>query len=192
MKLDRILATKVALVAILVYGALIAPISAEDGKCPTCGESLQKEVPIANSDLSAYVDILPGVCPNVYSFNGQGLLAVAVLGTKDFDVRAIDPSTISLTREGSSGEVAPFRWHYGDVTAPFVRDGNELCGCRVTEADGRDDLILEFDIYNMIKLLDFQKMAGKNAVLKLTGHLQGKDTAVGSSFEGSDCINVSM
>ena len=165
-------------------GALIATISAEDG------ESAKKEVSIANNTLSVYVDILPGVCPRVFNINGQGLLPIAVLGTNDFDTSTIDPSTINLMRDGSAGKIAPFRWHYEDVASPSVSE-NESCQCHMAGADGHDDLILEFDIYKLVKLLDLQKFAGNNVVLNFTGTLQENASVQSSSLEGSDCISVS-
>jgi hypothetical protein len=43
-------------------------------------------------------------------------MPVAVLGTEDFDVTAIDVSTIQLNREGfEEAGVVPIRWCYGDV-----------------------------------------------------------------------------
>jgi len=182
---------KVVLVSVLVYGALIAAIAAEDGKCLACGESIQGEATITNYTLSAYADILPGVCPKAFNITGQGLLPIAVLGTNDFDVSTIDPSTINLMREGSAGKIALFRWHYGDVAGPSVRDEKEPCRCQIAGADGYTDLILEFDIYMIVKLLDLQKIAGENIVLNLTGDLRGNANTQGSSFGGSDCISLS-
>lgn len=169
---------------LLVTGAIIATTYAEDSKCLTCGEKAQKDDAATSLTSNIYLDILPGVCPKVINITSQGLLPVAVLGTSDFKVSSIDSNTTNLMREGSTAKIAPFRWHIEDVAAPYVRDKNELCNCQISAPDGNADLILEFDIYKMIKILDLQKDAGQIVFLNLTGNTQG------GTIEGSDCIKL--
>jgi hypothetical protein len=92
--------------------------------------------------ISVDVDIKPGSCPNPLNKKSKGVLPVAVLGTEDFDVTAIDPETIELTLEGVEGGVSPLRWNYEDVATPFE---GELCDCHELEGDGILDLTLKFD-----------------------------------------------
>ncbi|MCK4823424.1 LamG domain-containing protein, partial [bacterium] len=42
------------------------------------------------------VDIKPGSYPNCFNSNGHGVIPVAILGSEDFDVSTIDPSTVML------------------------------------------------------------------------------------------------
>jgi len=123
------MSAKLVVAALIVYGALVSAISAEDREC--------------------YVDIMPGFCPGVLNITDQGFLPVAILGTQEFNVSTINPSTISLMREGFTGIIEPFRWNYNDVATPPISDGSESCHCYMAEADGYGDLVLEFDIYKM-------------------------------------------
>ena len=59
------------------------------------------------------VDIQPGSCPNPRNVESRGVWPVAILGSANFDVTAIDIPTVKL--EG----VAPLRWAYKDVATPF-------------------------------------------------------------------------
>lgn len=71
------------------------------------------------------------------------MLPVAILGTEDFDVNDIDPTTILLTRKGyEEPGVSPLRWAYEDAATPF--DG-ELCDCHDLNGDGYLDFTLKFD-----------------------------------------------
>lgn len=134
------------------------------------------------SDLSAYVDIKPGSCPNPLNVKSGGVLPVAVLSTEDFDVAGIDVSTIRITREGA-GEVAPIRWCYEDVATPY--DGVEACGCHELTGDTYTDLTLKFDRQELVETLELRAEAGKTIPLTVTGALLD-----GTVIEGSDCIWV--
>jgi hypothetical protein len=182
---------KVIVTAFLVYSAFAAAIAAEVENSSAYGEGLQKDNIITGSALGVNVDILPGICPNSLNITGQGLLPIAVLGTNDFDVNIINPSTISLTRAGSAGKISAFRWHYGDIAAPFAHNIDVPCQCQLTGPDGYTDLILEFDTYMMAKFLDLPIAGETNIAINLTGNLQGSASSLGSQFEGSDCISVS-
>ncbi len=133
-------------------------------------------------DLSAYVDIKPGSCPNPLNVKSGGVLPVAVLGTGEFDVAGIDVSTIRLTREGA-GEVAPIRWCYEDVATPY--NGTDACGCHELTGDGYTDLTLKFDRQELIETLGLSVEAGNTIPLTVTGTLGD-----GTVIEGSDCIWV--
>jgi hypothetical protein len=143
---------------------------------------LQKVVP-PPPVISVYVDIKPGSCPNPLNKKSKGVLPVAVLGTEDFDVTAIDPETILLNRscEGCEG-VAPIRWSYEDVATPFE---GELCDCHELEGDGILDLTLKFDTQELVEKLDLCPLDGQTIPLTITGNLKS-DTPI----EGEDCIWV--
>ncbi len=53
------------------------------------------------------VDIKPGSKRNVVNVRSKGKLAVAILGSDDYDVNQIDVSSLRL-----EGEVAPVRWRF--------------------------------------------------------------------------------
>src|SRR4030043_710787 len=122
---------------------------------------------------SVPVDIKPYSCPNPldvskYSLKKYGVLHVAVLGTKDFDVTQIDPASIRL--EG----VAPLRWYLKDVATPFTPStGKKHCyeDCTSEGADGFKDLTLKFSAKTLIAALGNVK-DNECRVIKLTGNLK--------------------
>jgi hypothetical protein len=129
-----------------------------------------------------HFDIKPGSCPNPLNLNqnaqnSKGVLPVAILGTEEFDVADIDPTSVSIMG------VAPLRWSYEDVSSP-VEDSEDSCDCSEEGPDGFGDLTLKFHRSEIIDSLltmpleDFM-------VLTIEGELND-----GSSFEGSDCIKI--
>jgi hypothetical protein len=104
------------------------------------------------------MDIKPGSCPNPLNVKNQGVLPVAILGTENFDVNDIDPSTILL--EG----VRPVRWAFEDVaTPPFepsTGNGEPDCfNCTEEGPDGFLDLTLKFEAQEVLGVLGFGTMA---------------------------------
>ncbi len=122
---------------------------------------------------SVPVDIKPYSCPNPldvkkYSLKKHGVLHVAILGTKDFDVTQIDPASIRL--EG----VAPLRWYLKDVATPFTPStGKKHCyeDCTSEGADGFKDLTLKFSAKKLIAALG-NVTDNECRVLKLSGNLK--------------------
>lgn len=135
--------------------------------------------------IPVFVDIKPGSCPNPLNLKSKGVLPVAVLGTEDFDVATIDPSTIRLTRESVECYVEPLRWSYEDVATPF--DG-ELCDCHDLNGDGYMDLTLKFDTQELVNCLALEEVAGETIPLTLTGNL--KEEEGGTPITGQDCVRI--
>lgn len=52
--------------------------------------------PVAPPIQVVEIDIKPGSDPNCFNNDGNGNIAVAILGSADFDAAQVDPSTISL------------------------------------------------------------------------------------------------
>jgi hypothetical protein len=151
--------------------------------------------------LPVYVDVKPGSCPNPLNTrwaaaigedgSGGGLdsggagagvirgpkpvLPVAILGTADFDVTDIDPSTLTL--EG----VPILRWSIEDVSTP-VSDAVEECECTEDGPDGYLDLSLKFDKGLVINALG-DVYDGEIIALKIIGELFN-----GAPIVGSDCV----
>lgn len=98
-----------------------------------------------------------------------------VLGSKVFDVREIDISSIEL--EG----VAPLRHKYDDVAAPPVEESE--CACSEGDPDGCTDLSLKFPRLEVAAALG--PVSGTDVPLTLTGRM--KD---GAAFELSDCVKI--
>lgn len=135
---------------------------------------------------SVYVDIKPGSCPNPLNMKSGGLLPVAILGTEDFDVTAIDPSSVKLSRDPVSCFAEPIRWSYEDVATPF--DG-ESCDCHDYDGDGYLDLTLKFDTQELVSCLALESLvAGEPVPLTLTGNLMEEHG--NTPIEGQDCILI--
>lgn len=131
------------------------------------------------------IEIKPGSCPNPISLKSKGVLPVAILGTEDFHVEAIDPEAILLSREGIEEGIAPIRYSYEDVATPFE---GELCGCHDRNGDGYMDLTLKFETQELIEQLELNEVAGETISLSLSGNL--KEEEGGNPVAGEDCIWV--
>lgn len=131
------------------------------------------------------IDIKPGSCPNPINTNSKGVLPVAVLGTEDFDVTTIDPTTIRLFRQGIDGEVSPLRWAYEDVATPFE---GQLCDCHDLDGDGYLDLTLKFNTQELVETLSLEGEVGNTITLILKGNL--KEEFGGRLISGVDCVLI--
>jgi len=151
------------------------PPTTVEGKDPddTTG---QPGTPI-NPRVPVEVDIKPTSCPNPFNVGSKGVLPVAILGTEDFDVMMVDPSSVLL--EG----VSPIRWSYEDVATP-VDPRQDPCECTTLGADGYMDMTLKFDHQAIAAALGpVQDREVK--VLTLTGM-----TYDGVPIVGKDCVII--
>jgi hypothetical protein len=144
--------------------------------------TLERVVPTITIPVS--IDIKPGSCPNPLNFKSKGLLPVAIVGTEDFDVTQVDPTSILL--EG----VPPLRWSLEDVATPFEPFiGKEDCfeDCHELGPDGYVDLTLKFSAQEVFGALgDVED--GDCLVLELTGHLL--EEFDGTPIVGEDVMSV--
>ena len=124
------------------------------------------------------VDIKPTSCPNPLNVNSKGVLPVAILGTEDFDVTTVDPSSLLL--EG----VSPLRWALEDVATP---SNGELCDCTEEGPDGFLDLTLKFDTQEVVAALGVVS-DGDVVPLTLSGNL--KVEFGGAPIQGTDCVLI--
>ena len=69
---------------------------------------LMLAIGIANAQV---IDIKPGSCPNPFNGKSKGSVPVAILGSADFDVTSVDPTTIEL-----EGVLALEKWGIADST----------------------------------------------------------------------------
>lgn len=118
-----------------------------------------------------------GIDPTDGPLDRAAVFPVAILGTADFDVRGIDPSTVTL--EG----VPALRWSYEDVSTPMPADAGE-CECHTLGADGFEDLTLKFDKASIIAALGAVE-DGDLIPLVIAGGL-----VEGALFMGSDCVLI--
>ena len=158
------------------------------------------EIFLIDTPVLVNLDIKPGSCPNalnVKPYQTQALAAdntfaklisdvdrrpkavisVAILGTADFDVSQIDPSTLLL--EG----VPILRWSLEDVGTPVGPDAEE-CECNDLDGDGYMDLTLKFDKEAIVNALG-EVYDGDIIALTITGQLYD-----GTEIEGTDCVLI--
>lgn len=127
------------------------------------------------------LDVDPRTCPNQINANAGGQLQAAILGTDDFDVRAIDPTTVRLAG------VAPWRSSFADVATPFAPFLGKLnCTTDCTEL-GRDrylDISFRFDQREIVRALGTLH-DGQCVVVTITGN-----TRDGRPFIGEDVLII--
>jgi hypothetical protein len=109
------------------------------------------------------IDIKPGSDPNCFNSDGHGVIPVAILGSADFDVNNVAPSTVQL--EGLAVKAVG----KGDKLLAHIENVN---------GDGWDDLVVQ------IQDQDGAFTSGSGTA-KVTGQLWD-----GTPFEGTDSICV--
>ncbi len=139
----------------------------------------------AKKTLPVTIDIKPQSCENPVNVKSKGVLPVAILGTEDFDVSSIDPSTIRISRPGESAGASPIRWSIEDVSMPF--DGDP-CECHEAKKDGHADLMLKFRTEEVVALLELRSYSGKTVPVIISGSL--KRDRGGNAIEGQDCLKI--
>jgi len=128
------------------------------------------------------VDIKPGACPNPLNLVSKGVLPVAILGTADFDVRTIDPATVTLKG------VAPLRWSFEDVASPYEQFAGKtsIYQCNNSGPDGNLDIVLKFDTQEIAAAIgDAKANAGQALILNLRGGLED-----GTEIKGEDPVVI--
>jgi hypothetical protein len=126
------------------------------------------------------VDIKPGSCPNPVNVKSSGVLPVAILGSADYDITTIDPTSIRLAG------VEPLRSSYEDVATP-VSDVND-CNCTTEGPDGFLDLALKFETQRIVEAIG-DVNDGDVLTLELTGVLFDP-ILFERPIEGADCILI--
>jgi hypothetical protein len=128
------------------------------------------------------VDIKPQSCPNPLNVKDKGVIPVAILGTEDFDVAAVDPASVMLAG------VSPLRWDWEDVATPFDPwFGREDCfeDCWEEGPDGYMDLTVKFDAQEVVAALG-EVEDGDCLRLHVTAKLKAEYG--GWSFVGEDVV----
>ena len=122
----------------------------EDGMIVGTGMYHNKFRAYAMIPRRMHVAVRPGGCPNSINLKARGLLPVAILGSAEFDVGAVDAATIRLNG------AAPLWWSYGDVAASFAVSSEELgCSSECVEGrpDGIADLMIQFSNQDLAAVL---------------------------------------
>lgn len=137
--------------------------------------------PAAAQGFSVNVDIKPQSCPNPCNVNSKGVVSIAILGTEDFDVTQVDPTTVELNEV-----VEPLRWNFEDVSTPTANVDPYTC---TTEGpDGFMDLVFKFKTQEIVEAMNGDVSDGDMIFLYLTGRL--KEEFNGRSFAGRDWVVI--
>ena len=132
-------------------------------------------------NIEVFLDVKPGSCPNPVNVNAGGVLPVAIAGTESLDISHIDPATVRLNG------IAPLRWSFEDVTAPFepyMDKALDEKACMSSGPDGYTDLTLKFSTVEIAEALGTVP-DGRVLALELTGKLFD-----GTPVMGEDMIRI--
>lgn len=151
---------------------------------------LTLEKTVAIPVINVPIDVKPGSWPNPFNKDAKGAFAVAICGTEDLDVYAIDPVTIELYFNEAVGDeyASPLRWAYEDVATPYPSpnpdepEGHDMMG------DGYMDLVLHFDRQEVAALMSCDEADKSYWKLVLTGNLM--EEYGGTPITGFDWIRI--
>ena len=129
------------------------------------------------------VDIKPQSCPNPINTKSRGVLPVAILGTTDFDVTTIDPTSVTLAG------VEPIRSALEDVATDFGSfvGMEDSLACTTDGPDGFLDLTLKFNTQEIVAALG-EVEDGEVLILMLTSNL--KEEFGGTAIAGEDVVVI--
>ena len=150
------------------YNAVVAMGINNDGVIVGWGASfglLWTPLPL----LMVQIDIMPGTFPNTIHLSSKGNVPVAILSTRDFDARTVDPLTVTL-RAGPA------------VPASYVllkADGKPIVEFEDVNKDRRLDLVVHFDPQSLHVPIGDSSMT-------LTGATFTRSLAI----EGTDSVHV--
>jgi hypothetical protein len=145
------------------------------------GSRIQGQDGSQDTVLTVALDVKPESCPNPLNTRSRGVLPVAILGSEEFEVSEIDPTSLLL--EG----VRPTRSKLEDVAAPVPFTGAiiECTDCTEEGPDGLEDLTLKFDTQDLVAALG-EVADGEARILTLTGNL--KPEFGGTPISGVDVV----
>jgi hypothetical protein len=129
--------------------------------------------------IDVKIDIKPGSCPNSVNPKNTGKIAVAILGTGDFDVSTIEPCSVRLAGE------PPLSAYIEDVSTPAAEGS---CNCNLLGEDSFPDLVLFFQMQDVSKAANLRAYVGQTVPIQLTGELKKKYGKF--AIEGTDCVIV--
>jgi hypothetical protein len=149
--------------------------------------AVEATIEAASPAINVAFDIKPQSCPNPLNVNKKGLLSAAIVGSSDFDVRQVDPTTVRLAG------VSPIHYSYEDVTEPFYPLTEKVYEFDCTDAgpDGQTDLTLKFraqEIYDALQNLYGQDLKKGDAVtIQITAVLSD---GVLTNISGEDVLRI--
>jgi hypothetical protein len=125
------------------------------------------------------VDYHPRACPNpLLTFDQMGYARAAILGTADFDVTTLDPTTLAMNG------VPAVNWKYEPIAGVVEESLLEGCACIEVPNDEYLDLVFQVPIQELVATL------GPVQHNQLVPATVGAATFEGQSFQGSDCWRI--
>lgn len=134
-----------------------------------------------------YIDVKPWSCPNPINVNSGGVLQIAILGTKDFPVDDLDPTSVRVWRDDLGGNVKPIRYseEYEDTATPFYPTSGGDC-CHDLTGDGIVDLNVEFNKTALVNDLKLDEIPHKTTIYLRVTVLDDE----GNQLDGKDCVRI--
>lgn len=152
--------------------------------------TLEKVVPVTT--INVFVDVKPTSCPNPINRKSKGKIPLAILGTDDFDVSNIDPSTVAIFHEFEDdvvGEAFATHWSYEDVATPYEGELDDIMDCTTEGSDGFTDLVLHFKTQDVVEAYgDYLADMDKKDMLIL--EVKGQLDDDGPSLYGKDVMKI--
>ncbi len=136
------------------------------------GAELDRSSVCLDTVIKVPLDIKPSSWPNPLNVKSNGVLPVAIPGTKDFDILKVNPETLKL--EGVSLQ----KFNYEDVCT--YNDQSK-------GPDGLLDLTMKFDMQEIVSAIG-PVNDGQIVVLTLTGNLH--EDYGGTPIEGIDVVVI--
>ncbi|WP_207063441.1 hypothetical protein [Motiliproteus sp. SC1-56] len=143
---------------------------------------------VAAGGAALPIDVKPGACPNPLNAGQKGVLPVAILGHEGFDLKQIDPASITLAG------VPALRYDFEDVSAPMQGQVGNF-ECAVNGGDGVEDMTLKFKTEAVVAALEAQLgrplLDGEVIPVELSATLKDQPvSACNSGLFGVDNITV--
>ena len=142
--------------------------------------TLEKITPVPY--LLVDFDVKPESCPNPLNRNTTGVIPMAILGTEQFDVTTIDPTSLNI--EG----VSPRSWALEDVATPYIGGlGNPPTemDCTTEGPDGYMDLVMHFYTADIAGLFE-TNVKGDLIII----HIDGQLVDDGLDIKGEDIMII--
>jgi len=135
------------------------------------------------------VDVRPSDCPNpVLNGESKKSVPIAVLGTPDFDVTKVDPTTIKING------LAPKGWAIRDAGSPVqpYLSRTEFDPCISKKLDKRNDLVLAFTESDLVQAIKAYPYYGLPVFAPVEVRVSGKlkPEFGNKAFAGDDLVEI--
>lgn len=135
------------------------------------------------------VDMRPGQCPNDLNLshrcrrNGQQRFDVALVGSADVDLNAIDRETVQMVF-GNGRRVRPIGFQMRDESS--AANSADPCVCEERAPDNLQDLVLQFDGSAVAgAAFALGEPSGASVLVAIQGRFND-----GGYFQASDCVHL--